>query len=90
MLPTLCLVHKGKVKDYVMGFDDLGGKDDFKREVLEWRIGVSGVINYTGPCEGPPSEKKTITRGFITGKNKETNKSNRRGYADDSDSDDDF
>ena len=29
MLPTLALVKHGKVADYVVGFDDLGGKDDF-------------------------------------------------------------
>jgi len=29
MLPTLALVKNEKVLDYVVGFDDLGGKDDF-------------------------------------------------------------
>ena len=34
MLPTLALVRKEKTVDYVVGFDDLGGKDDFTTEVL--------------------------------------------------------
>ena len=34
MLPTLALVKKGKVVDYLVGFDDLGGVDDFKTETL--------------------------------------------------------
>lgn len=29
MLPTLALIKNEKVVDYVVGFDDLGGKDDF-------------------------------------------------------------
>ena len=29
MLPTLALISKEKVLDYVVGFDDLGGTDDF-------------------------------------------------------------
>lgn len=29
MLPTLALIKSEKVIDYVVGFDDLGGKDDF-------------------------------------------------------------
>lgn len=48
MLPTLALVVKGKVKDYIVGFDDLGGDDDFDTEVLEWRLGQSGMLDYTG------------------------------------------
>lgn len=45
MLPTLALVNKGKVEDYVVGFDELGGKDDFSTEELEDRLAKSGVIH---------------------------------------------
>merc|ERR1712110_180262 len=48
MLPTVAIVIKGKVKDYVMGFDDLGGEDDFDTDVLEWRLGMTEVISYNG------------------------------------------
>ena len=34
MLPTLALIRKEQTVDYVVGFDDLGGKDDFTTEVL--------------------------------------------------------
>lgn len=44
MLPTLALVKKGKVEDYVVGFDELGGTDDFSTEDLEDRLAKSGVI----------------------------------------------
>ena len=35
-----------KPKDYVVGFTDLGNTDEFSTEMLEWRLGCSGVINY--------------------------------------------
>lgn len=32
--------------DYVVGFDDMGGKDDFTTEMLATRLGAVGIINY--------------------------------------------
>ena len=40
MLPTLALISKEKVLDYVVGFDDLGGSDDFPTEHLQARARV--------------------------------------------------
>ena len=37
-----------QVKDYIVGFDELGGEDDFDSEILEWRLGTAGVVDYTG------------------------------------------
>jgi len=36
MLPTLALIKAEKVIDYVVGFDDLGGKDDFSTGMHIW------------------------------------------------------
>ena len=33
MLPTLALVKLEKTVDYVVGFDELGGRDDFPTKV---------------------------------------------------------
>ncbi|MCJ8732421.1 hypothetical protein PDJAM_G00211290 [Pangasius djambal] len=86
VIPTLALVRDGKTKDYVVGFTDLGNTDDFSTEMLEWRLGCSDIINYSGNRFEPPMlgqkpgtkftklEKKTI-RG--------------KGYDSDSESDDD-
>ncbi|XP_063070040.1 thioredoxin domain-containing protein 9 [Engraulis encrasicolus] len=86
VIPTLALVKDGKTKDYVVGFTDLGNTDEFPTEMLEWRLGCSDIINYSGNLLEPPTsaskhgskitklEKKTI-RG--------------KGYDSDSDSDDD-
>ncbi|RAL45335.1 hypothetical protein DM860_014745 [Cuscuta australis] len=45
VLPTIALVKNAKVEDYVVGFDELGGKDDFTTEELEERLAKAGVIN---------------------------------------------
>ena len=39
MLPTLALVKLGKTVDYVVGFADLGGADDFPTSALAARCG---------------------------------------------------
>lgn len=39
----------------VAGFDDVGGTDDFSTEMLEWRLGCGGAINYSGNILEPPS-----------------------------------
>jgi len=87
-LPTIAVVMKGKVTDYVVGFDDLGGVDDFSTEVLEWRLGTTSVIDYNGDLDGPPPPDGSgkANRGFI-GKEKKS-RMTRAGY--ETDSDDDF
>lgn len=46
VIPTIALIKDSKTKDYIVGFDDLGGRDDFSTEMLEWRIAQSGAIEY--------------------------------------------
>jgi len=88
-LPTLAVVMKGKVTDYVVGFDDLGGQEDFDTETLEWRLGSADVIDYDGDLEGPPAAgKKSIMSGFL---GKSASRKQRYGKAGmEDDSDDDF
>ncbi|XP_040585209.1 thioredoxin domain-containing protein 9 isoform X1 [Mesocricetus auratus] len=85
VIPTLALLKDGKTKDYVVGFTDLGNTDDFTTETLEWRLGCSDVINYSGSLMEPPfqSQKKFGTN--FTKLEKKT----IRGKKYDSDSDDD-
>lgn len=58
MLPTVALVRSEKVVDYVVGFDDLGGTDDFPTEALEERMARVGALDMdaaaaTAPGGGP-------------------------------------
>ena len=54
MLPTLALCRAEKVVDYVVGFDDLGGRDDFSTETLRLRLAAAGAISYEGGGAPPP------------------------------------
>ena len=70
VIPTLLLIVDGQTKvirqpttlkndlisiqEKVVGFDQLGGHDHFSTEMLEWRLGVSKVINYKGDLSQPP------------------------------------
>ena len=48
VLPTLALIKNAKVDDYVVGFDELGGTDDFSTDVLEERLAKAQVIFLEG------------------------------------------
>ena len=60
MLPTLACVKKEKTVDYVVGFDELGGSDDFSTHILASRLSLHGLITYEGNedygGEGPPRQ----------------------------------
>ncbi|KAJ0821496.1 putative Thioredoxin domain-containing protein [Helianthus annuus] len=48
VLPTIALIKNAKVDDYVVGFDELGGTDDFSTEELEERLAKAQVIFFEG------------------------------------------
>ena len=58
ILPTIAIVVDNITKDFIKGFDDLGGTDDFSTEMMEWRLGCAGVINYSGNLLEPPDHKQ--------------------------------
>lgn len=87
VIPTIVLCKGAQTIDYIVGFDELGGVDDFSTEMMEWRIAKAGVINYDGDLTSPPesvtdSDAKPKQRSFITHVKK-----NIRGVTEDSDSD---
>ncbi|XP_064484781.1 thioredoxin domain-containing protein 9-like [Ornithodoros turicata] len=84
VLPTIVLFKDFKSKDYIVGFDDLGGTDDFTTEMLEWRIARGGIINYAGDLHTLPDQTKTEKRPAFTVQRKTI-----RGKGGDDDSDDD-
>jgi len=61
-LPTVCLAKEGKTVDYIVGFDDLGGNDEFPTVMLEWRLGRSDMINYQGDLMEPPIQGKVAPK----------------------------
>ncbi|XP_068701717.1 thioredoxin domain-containing protein 9-like [Montipora foliosa] len=85
VLPTILLVKDGKFVDRIIGFDDLGGHDEFSTEMMEWRIARSGVINYSGDLSVPPGQAPKKSSTTILKKSIRS----RRDLDDDEDSDDD-
>jgi hypothetical protein len=85
-LPTIALLIDNIVKDKIIGFTDLGNHDDFSTEMLEWRLGRSGVIEYKGDLTTPPEENsKKKTMNLLAKKGKTI----RNGNNDNDDDDDD-
>ncbi|CAF1135613.1 unnamed protein product [Rotaria sordida] len=85
-LPTIALLIDNIVKDKIIGFTDLGNHDEFSTEILEWRLGRGGAIDYKGDLKSPPDDnekKKTIN---LFGKKPKTI---RNGMGGDDDDDDD-
>jgi len=68
VIPTLLLIVDGKTQEKVVGFDQLGGHDNFSTEMLEWRLGISKVINYKGDLSQPPVDEKAKRNGAILSK----------------------
>uniref|UniRef100_A0A6B2F740 Thioredoxin domain-containing protein 9 n=1 Tax=Bothriechis nubestris TaxID=1766655 RepID=A0A6B2F740_9SAUR len=85
IIPTLALVKDGKTQDYVVGFTDLGNTDEFTTETLEWRLGYSDIINYSGNLMEPPFQSQKKFGTSFTKLDKKT----IRGKKYDLDSDDD-
>ncbi|CAL9063189.1 unnamed protein product [Musa banksii] len=62
VLPTLALVKNAKVEDYVVGFDELGGTDDFSTVELEERLAKSQVISFEGEASSYPTKSNKTKR----------------------------
>lgn len=84
VIPTIACIKDSKTKDYVVGFTDLGNRDDFSTEMMEWRLAKSLAIKYDGDLLTPPDEKRK-QKAFLT----QQKKTIRGGY-DSDDSDIDF
>ena len=88
VLPTITLCMKGKVLDHIVGFDDIGGQDDFETPVLEWRIACQGVIKVDYDVhDGPPTGRELGPRA---GRKMVTTRSGVYSTRRDGDSDDDL
>ncbi|CAJ0941162.1 unnamed protein product, partial [Mesorhabditis belari] len=60
MIPTIAICIDQQIVDYIRGFDDLGGIDDFKTEVMERRLAQTEVIEIPKPIAEAKGPKKII------------------------------
>mmetsp|Transcript_12032 Transcript_12032/g.33838 ORF Transcript_12032/g.33838 Transcript_12032/m.33838 type:complete len:219 (+) Transcript_12032:234-890(+) len=58
MLPTLALVKKEKVEEYIVGFDPFGGTDDFPTSLVAQHLEAYGLL-YPDETRPPPSAAAT-------------------------------
>ncbi|KAI3803742.1 hypothetical protein L1987_31904 [Smallanthus sonchifolius] len=68
VLPTIALIKNAKVDDYVVGFNELGGTDEFSTEELEERLARAQVIFFEGESSSIKSSKSQ-TRNVRHGSN---------------------
>lgn len=57
VIPTIVLIQKTILVDKIIGFTQLGNRDDFSTEMLEWRIAQNNIINYDGDLSTPPDQQ---------------------------------
>ncbi|KAI5059239.1 hypothetical protein GOP47_0025558 [Adiantum capillus-veneris] len=65
VLPTLALIKNTKVDDYLVGFDELGGTDEFTTEELEERLAKSSMLTLDGEMsmQRVKGKKSSVRRG---------------------------
>ncbi|KAJ8768890.1 hypothetical protein K2173_023885 [Erythroxylum novogranatense] len=69
VLPTLALIKNAKVDDYVVGFDQLGGTDEFSAEELEERLAKAQVIVFEGESSLNSSKSSNTKRSVRQSEN---------------------
>ncbi|KAJ4973856.1 hypothetical protein NE237_007030 [Protea cynaroides] len=65
ILPTIAIIKNTKVDDYVVGFDEFGGTDEFSTEELEERLAKSQVIHFEGESSVNPSKSSGPVRRSV-------------------------
>ncbi|KAK0417162.1 hypothetical protein QR680_012860 [Steinernema hermaphroditum] len=70
IIPTICIIVNQKTSDYIRVFEELGKSDDFKTEVLEARLGRTGVIDYEGVNAVTGMRGGDLRKGAIKGAKK--------------------
>eukprot|EP00892_Ulva_mutabilis_P001217 jgi/Ulvmu1/11096/UM070_0011.1 len=67
MLPCVILFVNGVAVDRVVGFDELGKKDDFDTAVLEKRMKAAGVLKQAASNRDEPEDEDQVRRSVRPG-----------------------
>lgn len=67
MLPCVIMFVNGVAVDRVVGFDELGKKDDFDTDVLERRMKSAGVLKQNTSNRDEPAEEDQVRRSVRPG-----------------------
>nr|ACO13128.1 Thioredoxin domain-containing protein 9 [Lepeophtheirus salmonis] len=85
VIPTLALIKGAKTKDYIIGFTELGNKDEFSTAMLEWRLARSDIINYSGDLMTPPDQVERSKTSIIKKQHKTIRGNNCSNSSDEDD-----
>ena len=67
MLPCIVMFKDGIACDRIIGFDELGGVDDFQQTRLEKRLADKGMIEYRNDAYDSDEEEELVQRSKIRG-----------------------
>ncbi|CAB4069801.1 Thioredoxin domain-containing protein 9 [Lepeophtheirus salmonis] len=76
---------RAKTKDYIIGFTELGNKDEFSTAMLEWRLARSDIINYSGDLMTPPDQVERSKTSIIKKQHKTIRGNNCSNSSDEDD-----
>ncbi|KAF2878740.1 hypothetical protein ILUMI_27434 [Ignelater luminosus] len=73
VIPAIVCIKNAIMIDKIVGFTQLGNRDDFSTELLEWRLAQNKIIEYDGDLSVPPDQqdnkekpaKRTIRDGVF-------------------------
>jgi thioredoxin-like negative regulator of GroEL len=89
VLPTIIMFQKGIAVDRIVGFEELGGQDDFKQVRLERRLADRGMIVYKNEDMDSDEEEELRERraGGLRGGALYSGSKLSKSHGDDSDED---
>ncbi|XP_019871776.2 uncharacterized protein LOC109600133 [Aethina tumida] len=64
IIPTIVLIKGSTIVDRIVGFTQLGNRDDFTTEMMEWRIAQGEVISYEGDKAVPPQHQQGTKENY--------------------------
>ena len=89
MLPCIVMFRKGIAIDRIVGFEELGGTDDFSQLRLEKRLADKGVITYKRDDIDSDEEEEMSQRAGVKGGGLYSGSKYSRVYKNNADDDDD-
>ena len=63
MLPTIVCIKDGKTEHSVIGFDEMGGGDEFPTEMLAFVLAQHKVLKYDGPAPDDEGGEGMVRHG---------------------------
>jgi thioredoxin-like negative regulator of GroEL len=88
MLPCIVLFKKGIAIDRIIGFDELGGVDDFPQIRLEKRLSDKGLITYRNDDLDSDEEEELKNRRKLRGGALYQGSKHKKGYGNSDDDED--